>query len=101
MQVGTFANSGSISGNEELWTPIMNVNSSGGTGNFFVDGTLASSADANIGTSTVTNQVLNIGGPSASAHWNGTINELILYTSDQTSNRVALESNIMTNYGIS
>ena len=102
MQVGSpAANSGTISGNEELWVPIMNVNSSGGTGNFFVDGTLVSNADANIGTSTVTNSVLNIGGTAVSNHWNGTINELILYTSDQTSNRVALESNIMTNYGIS
>jgi hypothetical protein len=100
MQVGTFANSGSISGNEELWTPIINVNSSGGTGNFFVDGTLASSADANIGTSTVTNSVLNIGGTGVSNHWNGTINEIILYTSDQTSNRPAIEANINNQYNI-
>ena len=94
---GVNANSGSISGNEELWVPIMNVDSSGGTGNFFVDGTLTSSADASIGSSTVTNKVLKIG----NSNWNGTTNEIILYTSDQTANRPALEANIMTNYGIS
>ena len=97
MSLGANANAGSISGNEELWVPIMNVNSSGGTGNFFVDGTLASSADEGIGSSTVTNKVLKIG----NSNWNGTANEIILYTSDQTANRPALEANIMTNYGIS
>ena len=63
MSLGANANAGSISGNEELWVPIMNVDSSssGGTGNFFVDGTLTSSADANIGSSVVTNKVLKIG----------------------------------------
>ena len=98
---GTNANSGNLGSDEELWTTISALNSSGGTANFFADGTLVSSADANIGTKEVSNKVLNIGGSSSSNHWNGTVNEVIFYATDQTSNRVALESNIMTNYGIS
>ena len=96
MQIGTTANSGNASANEELWVPIMNVNSSGGTGNFFANGTLTSSADANIGSSVVTNKALNIG----NSNWNGTINEVILYTSDQSANRPAIEANINNQYDI-
>ena len=98
---GTNAVSGTLGSDEELWTTISALNSSGGTANFFADGTLVSSADANIGTKTVSNKVLNIGGSASTTHWNGTVNEVIFYATDQTSNRVALESNIMTNYGIS
>ena len=41
-----------------------------------------------------------LGGASAGT-WNGKIEEIIIYASDQSDNRVALEDNIMTNYGIS
>ena len=98
---GTNAVSGTLGSDEELWTTISALNSSGGTANFFADGTLVSSADANIGTKTVSNKVLNIGGSASTTHWNGTVNEVIFYATDQTSNRVALEANIMTNYVIS
>jgi len=98
---GTNAVSGTLGSDEELWTTISALNSSGGTANFFADGTLVSSADANIGTNTVSNRVLNIGGSASTTHWNGTVNEVIFYATDQTSNRVALEANIMTNYVIS
>ena len=101
VNAGTSANSGTVSGSEELWATISTISSSGGTTNFFANGTLTSSANANIGTKTVSSQVLNIGGSSSGTHWNGTVNEVIFYATDQTSNRVALESNIMTNYGIS
>ena len=101
MQVGFAAPAGVISYNQELWSPIINVNSSGGTGNFFVDGTLASTANTDIGTGVVTNKALNIGGSSADSHWNGTINEIILYTSDQTANRPAIDANIKNQYEIS
>ncbi len=100
MQVGFAAGAGVISYNQELWTPIINVNSSGGTGNFFTNGTLTSNANANIGTHVVTNKALNIGGSSAASHWNGTINEIILYASDQSANRPAIEANINTQYDI-
>jgi len=98
---GSNANAGTASGSEELWSTISTLNSSGGTTNFFVDGTLASSADANIGTNVVSSRNLNIGGSSSSNHWNGTINEVIFYATDQTSNRPALDANIISHYGIS
>jgi len=98
---GTNANSGTLGSDEELWTTISALNSSGGTANFFADGTLVSSADANIGTKEVSSKVLNIGGSSSSNHWNGTVNEVILYATDQTSNRAALDANIISHYGIS
>ena len=99
---GTNANAGTASGSEELWSTISTLNTSGGTTNFFVDGTLASSADANIGTKVVSPaRNLNIGGNSSSNHWNGTVNEVIFYATDQTSNRPALDANIISHYGIS
>jgi hypothetical protein len=98
---GTNANAGSLGSDEELWTTISTINSSGGTSNFFADGTLVSSADVNIGTKTVSSKVLNIGGATSSNHWNGTVNEVIFYATDQTSNRAALDANIISHYGIS
>jgi len=99
---GSNANAGTASGSEELWSTISTLNSSGGTTNFFVDGTLASSADANIGTNVVSPaRNLNIGGSSSGNHWNGTVNEVIFYDTDQTSNRPALDANIISHYGIS
>jgi len=99
---GTNANAGTASGSEELWSTISTINSSGGTTNFFVDGTLASSANANIGTNVVSPaRNLNIGGTSSGNHWNGTVNEFIFYATDQTSNRPSLDVNIISHYGIS
>ena len=102
MFAGTNATAGTADGSEELWSTISTINSSGGTSNFFVDGTLASSADANIGTSIVSPaRKLNIGGSGSTTHWNGTVNEVIFYATDQTSNRPTLDANIISHYGIS
>jgi hypothetical protein len=97
---GANANSGTLGSDEELWTTISTLNSSGGTANFFANGTLVSSADTNIGTRTVSSKVLNIGGSSSSNHWNGTVNEVVFYATDQTSNRAAIEANINNQYDI-
>jgi len=97
---GTNANAGNVTGDEELWTTISELNTAGGTCNFYVDGTLESAADAPIGTRTVSNRVLNIGGSGASTHWNGTANEVIFYATDQSSNRTGIESNIINHYDI-
>ena len=97
---GTNANAGNVTGDEELWTIISELNTAGGTSNFYVDGTLASAADASIGTRTVSNRVLNIGGSGASTHWNGTVNEVIVYTDDQSANRTAIETDIIDYYSI-
>jgi len=101
VNAGSFANAGTVSESEELWSTISTLNSSGGTSNFFVDGVLKSSADASIGTNTISSKALNIGGTSSATHWNGTINEVIFYATDQTSNRPALDANIISHYGIS
>jgi len=45
--------------------------------------------------------VAQIGSRSGGNHLNGSIEELIVYTSDQSSNRTALEANIISYYGIS
>jgi hypothetical protein len=97
---GTNANAGNVTGDEELWTTISELNTAGGTSNFYVDGTLASAADAPIGTKTVSNRVLNIGGSGATTHWNGTVNEVIFYATDQSSNRTDIETNIINHYDI-
>jgi len=100
VNAGTSANAGTVSGSEELWSTISTLNSSGGTSNFFVDGVLKSSADANIGTNTVSSKVLNIGGSSSGTHWNGTVNEVIFYDTDQTNNRIAIDANIGEHYSL-
>ena len=97
---GTNANAGNVTGDEELWTIISELNTAGGTSNFYVDGTLESAAGAAIGTNTVSNRVLNIGGSGATTHWNGTVNEVIIYATDQSSNRPAIEANIINHYDI-
>ena len=98
---GTNVSAGVASGSEELWSTISTLNSSGGTTNFFVDGTLTSSADANIGTNVVSPaRNLNIGGSSSTTHWNGTVNEVIFYATDQSANRPAIEANINNQYDI-
>lgn len=97
---GTNANAGNVTGDEELWTTISELNTAGGTSNFYADGTLVSAADAPIGTGTVSNRVLNIGGSGATTYWNGTVNEVILYATDQSSKRTDIEANIINHYGI-
>jgi hypothetical protein len=97
---GNNANAGNVTGDEELWTTISELNTAGGTSNFYVDGTLASPADAPIGTRTVSNRVLNIGGSGTTTHWNGTANEVIFYATDQSSNRTDIETNIINHYDI-
>ena len=97
---GANANAGNVTGDEELWTTISELNTAGGTSNFYVDGTLASAADAPIGTKTVSNRVLNIGGSGTTTHWNGTANEVIFYATNQSSNRTDIETNIINHYDI-
>lgn len=101
VSAGANANAGKVTGDEELWTTISELNTAGGTSNFYVDGTLAAAADAPIGTNVVSPaRKLNIGGSGVTSHWNGTVNEIIFYDSDQSDNRTAIEANIVDHYGI-
>ena len=77
----------------------------GTTSSGFVDGSsIFSGVDTNVGTQAL-NQIdigLNNGDSSGGANpFDGKMQEIIIYETDQSDNRLALESNIMTNYGIS
>jgi hypothetical protein len=41
-----------------------------------------------------------VGNVAQDAYLNGNISEIILYTTDQSANRAAIESNIMSYFGI-
>jgi len=77
---------------------------SGTTSSGFVDGSsIFSGVDTNVGTQAL-NQInigLNTGDSSANNPFDGKMQEIIIYETDQSDNRPALEANIMTNYGIS
>jgi len=83
-----------ISSGTFISTYIRNGTTSGSAYN---NGTSLSSTAAGITTQNAA--YVNIGGFSAFVN-NGTITELILYGSDQSSNRTGIESNIATAYGI-
>ena len=77
----------------------------GTTSSGFVDGSsIFSGVDTNVGTQAM-NQIdigLNNGDSSGGANpFDGKMQEIIIYETDQSDNRLALEANIMTNYGIS
>lgn len=98
---GANATFGTISADEELWSVISTLDSSGGTSNAYVDGVLASSANVNHGTKVVSPaRNFTIGGLAASSHWIGTINEVIVYDSDQSANLDAINANITDKYSI-
>jgi hypothetical protein len=98
---GANANAGAVSLNEELWSVISNLNTSGGTSNFYVDGTLAADPDKAHGSNDlIPARKIEIGGAPTSTFWIGTVNEIIYYPSDQSANRVAIEANINNQYDI-
>ena len=65
-------------------------------GNFYKNGTLLGT-DAHSKTNTITPTVAQI---SRSSGYTGDMKELIIYPSDQSANRAAIEANIATFYGI-
>lgn len=101
---GTNASFGRLSNvatNEELWSVFTELNSSGGTSNLFVNGVRDGGTDVNSGTKVISPaRNFEIGGPNSTAHWIGTINEIIIYDSDQSANKTDIEANIIEKYGI-
>jgi hypothetical protein len=72
---------------------------SGGTSKTFIDGSAISSGDA--GSNTASSDKLTIGNLEAIDRFmDGSIKELIIYNSDQTANRTALETNINSHYSL-
>jgi hypothetical protein len=78
-------------------TELISQSYDGTTINAFVDGSL-------VGTSvqgyTASGTNLSLGGSAAVAFLNGKMAEIILYNSDQSANRTAIEGNINAHYNI-
>jgi hypothetical protein len=70
---------------------------------FFKDGVIGTQSSVNQGDAGVLNPFIAIGARAVlytpSTHLNGTISEIIIYDSDQTDNRKAIESNMADHYG--
>ena len=89
--------SGSIGiGNTSLISTLRDANTSV---NVAEDGSLGTPA-ALSGTQASTTEPMLIGARSGISNWNGQIAELIIYPSDQSDNRTAIEANIGETYGI-
>ncbi len=78
-------------------TELISQSYDGTTINAFVDGSL-------VGTSvqgyTASGTNLSLGGSAVVAFLNGKMAEIILYNSDQSANRTAIEANLAAQYGI-
>ena len=73
---------------------------SGGTSKTFIDG--GAIASGNAGSNSASSDKLTIGNlESGNRFMDGSIKELIIYTSDQSANRPAIEANIKNQYEIS
>jgi hypothetical protein len=81
-----------------------NFNWSGGNVQLFQNGTGATATALSSGagsTSDTVNSPFRIGRVgNVSSYWNGTVNEIIIYLSDQSANRTAIETNINDHYNI-
>jgi len=79
---------------KHLFTALYNSTSS----EFFIDGTSEVSGDS--GVYSMDAIVIGANHDKASNHWLGKIQEVIIYDSDQSSNRTAIETNINNYYDI-
>lgn len=82
---------------EEVATIISSLNSDGSGRTALYANSVLKGINQNIGSGVIANRKLNIGGSGATTHLNGTINELIIYDSDQNANRAAIEADITAN----
>jgi hypothetical protein len=102
MRAGVNANSGNSTNETEIWSVLFNPVSQGGdpetfavNGNFYVDGVRTSIEDANVGTQVVGDGRIQIANRTNETDGiEGAISEVIVYDSNQSSNRPAIESNI-------
>lgn len=91
---GSYAQgSGAVGTSQHTYT----FNSDGINFSFFVNGSSVYSGTKTLGTGT---RFLEIGSFSGGNLFNGTIQEAIVYSTDQSSNRTGIESNINTFYSI-
>ncbi|MGB1190198.1 MAG: hypothetical protein ACPG4A_08215, partial [Pseudomonadales bacterium] len=98
-QFGIYSGSTLLTGDtatsdKHLFTALYNSTSS----DFFIDGTSEASGDA--GNYSMDAIVIGANHDEALNFWLGQIQELIIYNSDQSDNRTAIEANIGETYGI-
>tara|TARA_R110000772_G_scaffold228633_1_gene339335 strand:+ start:86 stop:1330 length:1245 start_codon:yes stop_codon:yes gene_type:complete len=87
---------GTMSPNQELWSAFFdNPNN---TGTLHVNGTQDASGD--IGPYVVGTNTIRIGASAGTAPHDGWFKEIIIYNSDQSASRVAIEGNIASHYDI-
>jgi len=79
----------------ELWSVINDSSTTA----MWVDGS-SETLTNNTATMITPTGAMMVGSNSGSLYWNGEIAEIILYESDQSSNRAAIEANIGSRYGI-
>jgi len=79
----------------ELWSVINDSSTTA----MWVDGS-SETLSNNTATMITPTGAMMIGSNSGSLYWNGEIAEIILYESDQSSNRAAIEQSIASRYGI-
>jgi hypothetical protein len=90
----TVINLGSSDTDEHLFTGIAGSSTAEG----FIDGTSGGTVSS---VDLYSQQASGgIGSINSTTHWNGTISEIIIYNSDQSSNRAAIEANINNQYDI-
>jgi hypothetical protein len=102
MRAGVNANAGNSTNETEIWSVLFNPVSQGGdpetfavNGNFYVDGVRTSIEDANVGTQVVGDGRIQIANRTNETDGiEGAISEVIVYDSNQSSNRPLIESNI-------
>jgi hypothetical protein len=95
---GTALSGGTVSTNTDVLFTQLFI--SGGTSKTFINGSAIASGDA--GSNTASSDKLTIGNlEGIDRFMDGSIEELIIYASDQTDNRTAIEANIGEHYSIS
>jgi len=79
---------------------LLSFDLSNGSSKFHLDGSLVNTSSANMNSEDA-GSLLNIGNsPSGTAPLEGSIKEIIIYNSDQSANRAAIEDNINAHYNI-
>jgi len=95
---GTALSGGTVSTNTDVLFTQLFI--SGGTSKTFINGSAIASGDA--GSNTASSDKLTIGNlEGIDRFMDGSIEELIIYASDQTDNRTAIEANMGEHYSIS
>lgn len=77
---------------------LFSATAGSSTAEAFLDGVSKGTVSSLDGKSALTSD--GIGGINSSTHWSGNIKEIIIYASDQSANRTAIDSNIIDYYDI-